>query len=151
MNRFELINNIVDDTTLTSIQKMILTTLWRFSDERGISYPSVSKIMSCSGIGNQRTYYNNRDKLIKLGWLKVEQIKGKGCIYQIAVPTKSQNVQNDSVGTSKIADTDTSNSVEQTNQLTYQKTKILLTEDNPYYEYLNGQWMYSELSSEFLQ
>ena len=151
MNRFELINNIVDDTTLTSIQKMILTTLWRFSDERGISYPSVSKIMSCSGIGNQRTYYNNRDKLIKLGWLKVEQIKGKGCIYQIAVPTKSQNVQNDSVGTSKIADTVSSNSAEQTNQLTYQKTKILLTEDNPYYEYLNGQWMYSELSSEFLQ
>ena len=151
MNRFTLINAIVDDTNLTSTQKAILTALWRFSDERGISYPSVNKLMVCSGIANQRTYYSNRDKLIELGWLKVEQIKGKGCIYQIAVPTQSQNVQNDTVRTSNIADTDTSNSVEQTNHLTKQKTNILLTEDNPYYDYIaNGQWMY-EMSTDLLQ
>ena len=152
MNRFEMINSIVDDTTLTSTQKAILTVLWRFSDERGISYPSVSKIMSCSGISNQRTYYSNRDKLIEKGWLKVEQIKGKGCIYQIAVPTKSQILQNDSVGTSKIADTDTSNIAEQTEQLTKKEQNILLNinESNPYFDYLNGAWMYSELSSEFI-
>ena len=148
--RFELINAIVDDATLTSTQKMILVALWRFSDKNGISYPSVSKIMSCSGIANQKTYYNNRDKLIEKGWLKVEQIKGKRCIYTIAVPTKSQILQNDSVDTSNIADADTSNSVEQTNHLKYQKTNILLTEDNQYYDYLNGGWMYSELSSEFI-
>lgn len=155
MNRFTLINAIVDETTnLTSTQKAILTTLWRFSDERGISYPSVSKIMSCSGVANQKTYYNNRDKLIKLGWLKVEQIKGKGCIYQIEVPTQSQIPQNDSVGTSNIVDTDTSNSAEQTNHLTYQSKEILKyihSESNPYYDYINGGYLYSELSSEFLQ
>lgn len=148
MNRFELINAIVDDTTtLTSTQKAILTTLWRFSDERGISYPSVSKIMSCSGIANQKTYYNNRDKLIELGWLKVEQIKGKGCIYQIEVPTQSQILQFDTVPTSNIVDTDTNNIAEQTNHLKYQKTNILLTKDNPYFEYLNGGWMLEEFAN----
>lgn len=152
MNRFELINAIVDDTTLTSTQKMILVALWRFSDENGISYPSVSKIMSCSGIANQKTYYNNRDKLIELGWLKVEQIKGKGCIYQIVVPTQSQILQNDSVPTSKIADTDTSKSVEQTEQLTYQSKELLKyihSESNPHLDYISGGYLYEELSSEF--
>ena len=153
MNRFELINAIVDDTTLTSTQKAILTALWRFSDERGISYPSVSKIMSCSGIANQRTYYSNRDKLIELGWLKVEQIKGKGCIYQIVVPTQSQILQNDTIPTSNIADTGTSNSVEQTNQLTYQSKELLKyihSEDNPHYDYINGGWMSCEMSSDLI-
>ena len=153
MNRFTLINAIVDDTNLTSTQKAILTALWRFSDERGISYPSVNKLMVCSGIANQRTYYSNRDKLIELGWLKVEQIKGKGCIYQIVVPTQSQILQNDSVPTSNIADTVSSNIAEQTKYLTKKEQNILLNinESNPYYEYLNGQWMFEELSSEFLQ
>ena len=154
MNRFTLINAIVDDTTLTSTQKAILTALWRFSDERGISYPSVNKLMICSGIANQKTYYNNRDKLIELGWLKVEQIKGKGCIYKIEVPTQSQNVQNDSVPTSNIADTDTSNIAEQTNHLKYQSKEILKyihSEDNPYLSYISGGYLYEELSSEFLQ
>lgn len=155
MNRFEMINAIIDDdTTLTSTQKMILVALWRFSDKNGISYPSVSKIMSCSGIGNQKTYYNNRDKLIKLGWLKVEQIKGKGCIYKIEVPTQSQILQNNSVPTSNIADTDTSNIAEQTNHLKYQSKdllKYIQSEENPNYSYLhNFGWMYSELSSEFI-
>lgn len=151
MNRFELINAIVDDTTLTSTQKMILVALWRFSDKQGISYPSVSKIMLSAGIANQRTYYKNRDKLIELGWVKVEQIKGKGCIYKIEVPTKSQILQNDTVPTSNIADTVTGNTIEQTEQLTKQKTEnILLNKDNPYYDYIaNGQWMY-EMSSTFI-
>lgn len=153
MNRFELINVIVDNTSLTSTQKMILVALWRFSDERGISYPSVNKLMVCSGIGNQKTYYNNRDKLIELGWLRVEQIKGKGCIYKIEVPTQSQNVQNDTIPTSNSVDTGTSKSVEQTNQLTYQSKELLKyihSEDNPHYDYINGGWMSCEMSSDLI-
>lgn len=154
MNRFELINAIVDDATLTSTQKMILVALWRFSDKNGMSYPSVSKIMSSAGIANQRTYYKNRDKLIELGWVKVEQIKGKGCIYNIEVPTKSQILQNNTVPTSNIADADTGNTIEQTEQLTKQKTENILkyihSESNPYLSYISGGYLYEELSSELI-
>ena len=96
MNRFELINAIVDDNSLTSTQKAILTCLWRFSDEYGISYPSVETILRGAGISNKRTFYTNRDILIERGYLEIKSFNGRGCIYKITLGNNEQGTMNSS-------------------------------------------------------
>lgn len=145
MNRFELINKIVDDHTLTSTQKSILTSLWRFSDSTHKSYPSVDTLLKSSGIANKKTFYTNRDKLIELGWLKVTTIKGKGCIYEIAhgtIMTHDDNVTTPS----NILSFTRYDTVQQTEQEHTNKQNNNLTSIPESYYY---NWM-EEISIEFI-
>ena len=149
MNRFELINNIIDDTTLTSTQKLILVALWRFSDKSGVSYPSIATLMATASIKSRKAFFDNRQILVERGYLEVTTIKGKGCLYKL-LGNKSNLVRNDikpsKDSTFNLVRNDTTNITEKQNK----EQKILLTKDNPYYDYLNGGWMSCEMSSCFI-
>ena len=163
MNRFEMINNIVDDTTLTGTQKLILIALWRFSDENGISYPSITTLMSASSIKSRKAFYDNRQVLVEKGYLSITTINGKGCLYQLTIEpgnlvtnvsepghkSNSNLVRNQ---TTNITKNITNNKLNINNSTTGTNSDLLnyiMSEDNPYYDYLNGGWMY-EMSSCFI-
>ena len=153
MTRFELINKIIDDTTLTSTQKAILTCLWRFSDEHGISYPSVETILKGAGISNKRTFYTNRDILIERGYLQVESFNGRGCIYKITLGNNEQGTMSSSGNiTRKQGQYRTTNrnrtELEQNNYNNMVPLVAKLNHDEYQYFY-GGGWM-TEFSSDFI-
>ena len=165
MNRFEMINSIIDDTTLTSTQKLILVALWRFSDENGISYPSVNTLMSASSIKSRKAFYDNRQILVEKGYLEITTITGKGCLYQLTIKPSNlvRNVSEPSYKsnsnlvrnqTTNITKNITNNKLNINNSTTGTNSDLLnyiMSEDNPNYNYLhNFGWMYSELSSEWI-
>lgn len=165
MNRFEMINNIVDDATLTGTQKLILIALWRFSDENGISYPSITTLMSASSIKSRKAFYDNRQILVEKGYLSITTINGKGCLYQLTIEPSNlvRNVNEPSYKsnsnlvrnqTTNITKNITNNKLNINNSTTSTNSDLLnyiMSEDNPNYNYLhNFGWMYSELSSEWI-
>ena len=145
MNRFEIINKIIDNHDLSSTQKCILVALWRFSDKDNKSYPSVETLLKSSGIANKGTFYKNRDKLIELGYLKVETIKGKGCIYEIVPSPKLNMVQNDTVP-SNVLHFSSTKSGKQTESLTEQEQINYNNISPELLSYLNGGYL-MEISS----
>lgn len=152
-NRFELINAIIDDESLTCTQKGILTCLWRFSDEYGISYPSIETILKGAGISNKRTFYTNRDILIERGYLQVESFNGRGCIYKMILGDNEQGTMNSSSNmTRKQEQYRTTNrnitELEQNNSSNIASLVAKLNHDEYRYFY-GGGWML-ELSSEFI-
>ena len=165
MNRFEMINNIVDDATLTGTQKLILIALWRFSDENGISYPSITTLMSASSIKSRKAFYDNRQILVEKGYLSITTINGKGCLYQLTIepgnlvtnvsePSYKSNSNLVRNQTTNITKNITNNKLNINNSTTSTNSDLLnyiMSEDNPNYNYLhNFGWMYSELSSEWI-
>lgn len=151
MNRFELINAIVDDTTLTSTQKMILVALWRFSDKSGISYPSIATLMAAASIKSRKAFFDNRQILVERGYLEVTTLKGRGCLYRLG--NKSNLVRNDTEPSKEstfnpVRNLPTNITKEQNKE---QNILLNINESNPYFEYLNGGYLFEELSSEFLQ
>lgn len=147
MTRFELINAIVDDHTLTSTQKSLLTALWRFSDKDNKSYPSVETLMKSSGIANRKTFYTNRDKLVELGWLNVVTLSGKGCVYTIAPSTQLNLVHNRTEPSNIIPLTkyDTGQQTEQEHTKEHKNNNLTAPMMESYYY----NWM-EEISIEFI-
>ena len=165
MNRFEQINNIVDDTTLTGTQKLILIALWRFSDENGISYPSITTLMSASSIKSRKAFYDNRQILVERGYLSITTINGKGCLYQLTIepgnlvtnvsePSYKSNsnlVRNQTTNISFNIPNKQNNILTSVQGTNSDLLNYIMSEDNPNYNYLhNFGWMYSELSSEWI-
>lgn len=165
MNRFELINAIVDDQTLTSTQKMIMVALWRFSDENGISYPSITTLMSASSIKSRKAFYDNRHELVEKGYLEVSTINGKGCLYRLTIepsnlvrnvvePSKKSNfnpVSNQTTNISFNIPNKQNNILTSVQGAESDLLNYIMSKDNPNYDYLhNFGWMYSELSSEWI-
>ena len=158
MNRFEMINNIVDDATLTGTQKLILIALWRFSDENGISYPSITTLMSASSIKSRKAFYDNRQILVEKGYLSITTINGKGCLYQLTIEPGNlvTNVSEPSYkSNSNLVRNQTTNITKNitNNKLNINNSELafITSKDNPNYDYLhNFGWQYSELSSEFI-
>ena len=152
MNRFEMINNIVDDTTLTGTQKLILIALWRFSDKNGMSYPSIATLMATASIKSRKAFFDNRQVLVERGYLEITTIKGKGCLYKL-LGNKSNLVINDiepsKDSTFNLVRNDTTNITKEQNK-EQNILKYIHSEDNPYLSYISGQWMLEELSSEFI-
>ena len=149
--RFELINAIVDDTTLTGTQKMILVALWRFSDKNGISYPSINTLMAAASIKSRKAFFDNRQILVERGYLEITTIKGKGCLYSL-LGNKSNLVRNDTEPSKKSTFNPVRNNTTNITKEQNKEQNILLNinESNPYYDYLNGGWMSCELSSDMI-
>ena len=158
MNRFEMINSIIDDTTLTSTQKLILVALWRFSDENGISYPSITTLMSASSIKSRKAFYDNRQVLVEKGYLEVSTINGKGCLYRLTIEPSNlvTNVSEPSYkSNSNLVRNQTTNITKNitNNKLNINNSELafITSKDNPNYDYLhNFGWMYCEMSSCFI-
>ena len=85
MNRFELINSIVDDPNLTLSEKALLVALWRFSDTSGYSFPSVETLMAASSIGSKNTFIKARRCLVEKGYIQYITHKNKPCEYYIKI------------------------------------------------------------------
>lgn len=156
MNRFELINAIVDDKTLTSTQKMILVALWRFSDESGISYPSITTLMSASSIKSRKAFYDNRQVLVEKGYLSITTITGKGCLYQLTIEPSNlvTNVSEPSYkSNSNLVRNQTTNITKNitNNKLNINNSELafIMSKENPNFDYINGGWM-MEMSSCFI-
>ena len=164
MNRFEMINNIVDDATLTGTQKLILIALWRFSDENGISYPSITTLMSASSIKSRKAFYDNRQILVEKGYLSITTINGKGCLYQLTIepgnlvtnvsePSYKSNsnlVRNQTTNISFNIPNKQNNILTSVQGAESDLLNYIMSKENPNYDYINGGWMSCELSSEWI-
>ena len=144
MNRFEQFNTIMD-SDLTQNEKMLLLTIFRFCNhDKGYSYPSKQQILKTMNLKNESSYYKAKKSLENNHILITKNIKGIGNQYTINYD-KISDLQNVSISDLQNIGTKRKEKIKEKENI-----NILLTEDNPYYEYLNGQWML-ELSSEFLQ
>ena len=85
MNRFKLINSIVDDPNLTLSEKALLVALWRFSDTSGYSFPSVETLMAASSIGSKNTFIKARKSLVEKGYIQYITHKNKPCEYWLTI------------------------------------------------------------------
>ena len=143
MNRFELINSIVDDINLTLSEKALLVALWRFSDTSGYSFPSVETLMTASSIGSKNTFIKARKSLVEKGYISYVTNKNKPCEYYIKIGSSELNqCKNDSpksidFGGSKVNDEHINNI---TNKLHYDNMSDELL------SYLNGGYL-MEISS----
>ena len=143
MNRFELINSIVDDINLTLSEKALLVALWRFSDTSGYSFPSVETLMTASSIGSKNTFIKARKSLVEKGYISYVTNRNKPCEYYIKIGSSEQSqFKNDSLksirfGGSKVNNEHINNI---TNKLHYDNMSDELL------SYLNGGYL-MEISS----
>lgn len=162
MNRFEVINAIVDDETITSTQKSILTALWRFSDANGKCYPSIDKLLKASGLKSRKSFYDNRHELVQRGYISIETLNGKGCIYTLlgnksnlvindTEPSNISNYKHNKEHNKKIINNINNNSPSyNSNKVQKDLLDYIHSKENPHYSYIDGGWML-ELSSELIQ
>lgn len=150
-------NAIIDNEQLTSNEKSFLLTLLRYKNQiTGECFPSVETIMNKSGIKSKSTFLKVRKHLVEKGLLQYNQ-KGTKLYYLINI----EPVQNlSSSGTEfhmnqydfrqrteykQNLNKNINNNKQDGTIIDYIQSK-----ENPYYDYLNGGWMYSEMSSEFI-
>ena len=157
MNRWEQFNAIINDESLSKDAKLLLLTIFRYiNHETGYCTASVELLMKKARIGNRNTFSKARYELVLKGWIQYASAKGKGTKYIICNSTELHN-------SSEVNGSEVHNSMFSTGQLNSadlnykkkylkenKKENILLTKDNPYYDYIaNGGWMY-ELSDDLI-
>lgn len=144
----ELFNSIIDMTDINAQEKSFLLVLLRHMNHKtGSCYPSLETIQKKSGIKSKSTLLKVRQSLVDKGLISYQK-KGLNIYYSINIrPVHNFNQS----GTD--FDLNESNFRPQTKYLTKKEQKILLNinESNPYFDYLNGGYLYEEMSSELLQ
>lgn len=142
----ELFNSIIDMTTDINAQEksFLLCLLRHMNHTTKECFPSLQTLQLKTGIKSKSTLLKTRQSLVDKGLISYQK-SGTKVYYSInIVPVHNFN----QVGTD--FNENESNFRPQTEYKTENKTNILLTEDNPYYDYIaNGQWMY-EMSSDFI-
>ena len=137
-------NAIIDMELPANEKSLLLTILRHVNHTTGECYPSVETLMQKSGIKSKSTFLKVRKNLVEKGLLQYNQ-RGKNLYYMITVePVQKLN----RTGTDFNLNQSTVRL--QTEYKTENKQNILLTESNPYFDYLNGGWMY-EMSTDLLQ
>lgn len=154
MNRWEQFNLIMD-SDLTQNEKMLLLTIFRnYNHDKGYSYPSKEQIMKTMGLKNESSYYKAKKNLENNHILITKNIKGIGNQYTINYePLVKRMLTNNKISDlQNVSISDLQNIGTKRKEKIKEKENILLNinESHPYYDYLNGQWMYSELSSELI-
>ena len=149
MNRFKLINSIIDDTNLTLSEKSLLVALWRFSDTSNYSFPSVETLMNASSIGSKNTFLKARKSLVEKGYISYITHKNKPCEYFITFGSAKMNqYKSDSAilndGSSKIIPFGGSKMSDEQNNNTTNNINNINIPDSYYYN-----WM-EETSTEFI-
>ena len=136
--------NAIIDMDLPSNEKSLLLTILRHVNHTtGECYPSVETLMRKSGIKSKSTFLKVRKNLVEKGLLQYNQ-KGTKLYYMITI----EPVQNLHETSTKFNLNQYNNRL-QTEYKTENKQNILLTSENPYFDYLNGGWMF-ELSSDMI-
>lgn len=161
MTRFEQFNLIMD-SQLTQNEKLLLLVIFRYCNiEKGYSYPTKEQIMKSMGLKNESSYYKAKKNLEKNHILFTKNIKGIGNQYYInynqlakrmtLAEDETPNLQIICVSDFQITSvSDFQNVSTKTKEKIKEKeSNILINEDHPYYDYLNGGWM-SEISSDFI-
>lgn len=158
MNRWEQFNNIINDESLSKDAKLLLLTIFRYiNHETGYCTASVETLMKKARIGNRNTFSKARYELVMKGWIQYNSERGKGTKYIIIDRTELNNVadMNGSQVNDSTFSTEQSNGAVVNNKKNVLKenTKEILkyihSESNPYFDYINGGWMY-EMSSDFI-
>ena len=154
MTRFEQFNLIMD-SQLTQNEKLLLLVIFRYYNaEKGYSYPTKEQIMNSMGLKNESSYYKAKKNLENNHILFTKNIKGIGNQYYINYNqlTKRMTLTEDEIPNLQIISvSDFQNVSTKTKEKTKEKqNNILITEDHPYYDYLNGGWMNCEISSDFI-
>ena len=137
-------NAIIDMELPANEKSLLLTILRHVNHTTGECYPSVETLMQKSGIKSKSTFLKVRKNLVEKGLLQYNQ-RGKNLYYMITIEPVQKlnrtgtdfNLNQSTVGL-------------QTEYKTENKQNILITESNPYFDYLNGGWMY-EMSTDLLQ
>lgn len=172
MNRWEQFNMIINDEDLSKDAKLLLLTIFRYINyETGYCTASTDTLMKKSRIGNRNTFTKSRYELVMKGWIQFNSIRGKGSTYMITKGSEVNNVSkvNDSYLNNITFTSEQSNVSEvndkknllkenkKENKLITSTTgtnsellKYIHSESNPHFDYINGQWMFEELSSEFI-
>ena len=162
MNRFELINSIVDDPNLTLSEKALLVALWRFSDTSGYSFPSVETLMTASSIGSKNTFIKARKSLVEKGYIQYITHKNKPCEYYIKIGSSElSQYKNDSAdlsstsakviqfGGSKLSNEQTIKHNKEQNNNSNIASLVAKMNQEEYRYFYGGGWM-MEMSSEFI-
>lgn len=152
--------NAIIDMDLTSNEKSLLLAILRHvNHQTGECYPSVETLMKKSGIKSKTTFLKVRKNLVEKGLLQYNQ-RGKNLFYMITLPSTKSNQYKINEPVQNLHETSTKFNLNQSTvglQTEYNKEnkqnilKYIHSESNPYFEYLNGGYLYEELSSEFLQ
>ena len=172
MNRWEQFNMIINDEDLSKDSKLLLLTIFRYiNHETGYCTASTNTLMAKSKIGNRNTFTKARYELVMKGWIQFNSIRGKGSTYMITKGSELNNVAdmngslvNDSTFTSEqlnVADMNYKKNllkenkkenklITSTTSASSELLKFIHSESNPYYDYINGGWMYCEMSSCFI-
>ena len=160
MNRWEQFNSIINDESLSKDAKLLLLTIFRYiNHETGYCTASVETLMKKARIGNRNTFSKARYELVMKGWIQYNSERGKGTKYIIIDRTELNNVAdmngsqvNDSTfNTEQLNVAVVNNKKNVLKENTKEILKYIHSESNPYLSYISGQWMFEELSSEFLQ
>lgn len=150
-------NAIIDMDLPSNEKSLMLTILRHVNHQTGLCYPSVETLMKKSGIKSKTTFLKIRKNLVEKGLLQYNQ-RGKNLYYMITLSSTESNQYKNNEPVQKLHETSTKFNLNQydnrlqTKYLTKKEQNILLNinESNPHFSYLNGGWMYSELSSEFI-
>lgn len=141
----ELFNAIIDMTDINAQEKSFLLVLLRhLNHTTKLCFPSLETLQKKSGIKSKSTLLKTRQSLVDKGLISYQK-SGTKLYYSINIrPVQKLN------RTGMDFNENQSNFRLQT-EVNKEKTEnILLTSENPYYDYLNGQWMFEELSSELI-
>lgn len=171
MNRWEQFNQIMDNHTLTSNQKSLLLAIYRFiNHETNLAYPSIDTLMKTSGIKSKSTFLKVRTELVEQELIQYNQ-SGNKCLYQLTLKNctnqKSDWYNNSNQVVQNLSQDGTELDHKKKNKRKNEPINInnrpvetgtksnqslldyIQSKENPYYDYLNGGWMY-EMSSEFI-
>lgn len=144
MNRWEIFNAIIDDTSLTTQEKSLLLVIFRHVNrELGYAFPSVETLMQLSAIGSKSTFLKARKGLIEKGWLTYQTIKGKGCRYYIVPSNNSNQVQNKTEPSTKVIPLPSTNSDNKNKTFSTEEMKSINYNelDEETYNFLNGGYL----------
>ena len=143
----ELFNAIVDMTDINAQEKSFLLVLLRHLNHKtGLCFPSLETLQKKSGIKSKSTLLKTRQSLVDRGLISYQK-SGTKLYYSINIrPVQNFNQTGIDFNESQ------SNFRLQTEVNKEKEQNILLNinESNPYYEYLNGGYLYEELSSELI-
>ena len=143
----ELFNAIVDMTDINAQEKSFLLVLLRHLNHKtGLCFPSLETLQKKSGIKSKSTLLKTRQSLVDKGLISYQK-SGTKLYYSINIrPVQNFNQTGIDFNESQ------SNFRLQTEVNKEKEQNILLNinESNPYYEYLNGGYLYEELSSELI-
>ena len=147
-------NAIIDMELPANEKSLLLTILRHVNHTTGECYPSVETLMQKSGIKSKSTFLKVRKNLVEKGLLQYNQ-KGTKLFYMITLSSTKSNQYKINEPVQNLHETSTKFDLNQstvglqTEYKTENKQNILLTESNPYFDYLNGGWMF-ELSSDMI-